>query len=164
MTQRKTRNKKAEPETGPETGTTNHFTNVVKQGEADKLGSKSVGKVQYEIALHDEEKQLYFRIAGQTGGAGLHSKQWIPIASLFDLIESQEDRAWKSQIYRSLYSSGSANNQGFCAAIARGLNLAAKAESSIYMHTKSKDYEGVKAELLALEKLFPALGCWWLYF
>jgi hypothetical protein len=153
MTQRKTRNKKADLETGPETGTINHFANVVKQGEADKLGSKSVGKVQYEIALHDEEKQLYFRIAGQTGGAGLHSKQWIPMASLFDLIESQEDKTWKSQIYKSLYSSGSANNQGFCASICRALGLAQKAEGSMYLHVKGEKYDKVKAELMKLVKL-----------
>ncbi|MBE3659007.1 hypothetical protein BOO92_20280 [Vibrio navarrensis] len=142
------KNKKADtPKTMPED---NPFSTVIKTGEAPKLGSKAQGMVLYEVAQNSEDDQLYFRIAGQSGGAGLHSKQWILLSSLLDLIESQGDKPWKSQVYKSLYSSGSVNNQGFCAAITRSLNLAAKAESSIYMHTKSKDYEGVKAELLAL--------------
>lgn len=142
------KNKEADtPKTMPED---NPFSPVIKSGEADKLGATSSGKVLYEVAQNSEDKQLYFRISGQSGGAGLHSKQWILLSQLLDLIESQGDKPWKSRLYKSLYSSGSVNNQGFCAAIARSLNLAAKAESSIYMHTKSKDYEGVKAELLAL--------------
>ncbi|GAB6264504.1 hypothetical protein [Photobacterium sp. R1] len=149
MTQRKTRSKIAEPETG----TINHFANVVKQGKADKLGSKSTGKVQYEIAMHAADKQLYFRITGQSGGSGLHSKEWVPMASLFELIESQEDRSWKSQLYKPLFKGGSANNQGFCAAVSRSLGLAERAEPSIYMHKKGEDYSKVKEELMNLAKL-----------
>ncbi|UDY83077.1 hypothetical protein [Vibrio diabolicus] len=152
MNQPKNSRKNKEADTPKTMSERDPFSSVLKSGEADKLGSTSSGKVLYEIAQNSEDKQLYFRISGQSGGAGLHSKQWILLSRLLDLIESQGDKPWKSQLYKSLYSSGSANNQGFCAAIARGLNLAAKAECSIYMHTKSKDYEGVKAELLALEK------------
>lgn len=61
----------------------------------------------------------------------------------------------KHNPFSNILKSGSANNQGFCSAIVRSLGLAVKAESSIYMHTKSKDYEGVKAELLTLAKSFP---------
>ncbi|PMH10722.1 hypothetical protein [Vibrio splendidus] len=130
----------------------NPFSTILKSGEADKLGSKSQGKVLFEIAQNSEDKQLYFRIAGQTGGAGLHSKQWVPCSKLFEVIESQGDKPWKSQVYKSLYSSGSANNQGFCAAIVRGLGLAVKAESSIYLHVVSEKYQDRKKELLALSK------------
>lgn len=44
MNQRKARKKEPVPDVGPETGTVNHFSNVVMKGEADKLGSKSTGK------------------------------------------------------------------------------------------------------------------------
>ena len=128
----------------------NPFSNILKSGEADKLGSKSQGKILFEIAQNSEDKQLYFRISGQSGGAGLHSKQWIPCSKLFEVIESQGNKPWKSQVYKSLYSSGSANNQGFCAAIVRGLGLAVKAESSIYLHVVSEKYQDRKKELLGL--------------
>ncbi|HDY8065955.1 hypothetical protein LO82_12550 [Vibrio vulnificus] len=150
MNQAKNSRKNAEADTSKITSVDDPFSTILKTGEALKLGAKSQGTVLYEIAQNSEDNQLYFRISGQSGGAGLHSKQWIQLSRLLDLIESQGDKPWKSQVYKSLYSSGSANNQGFCAAIARGLNLATKAESSIYLHIKSKDYDEQKADLLAL--------------
>ncbi|SBS67800.1 hypothetical protein [Vibrio atlanticus] len=152
MNQSKGSTANTEADASKDTSKHNPFSNILKSGEADKLGSKSQGKVLYEIAQKSEDKQLYFRIAGQTGGAGLHSKQWIPCSKLFEVIESQGDKPWKSQVYKSLYSSGSANNQGFCAAIVRGLGLAVKAESSIYLHVVSEKYQDRKKELLALSK------------
>ncbi|MEZ8439506.1 hypothetical protein AB6D90_25760 [Vibrio splendidus] len=150
MNQSKGSTANTEADASKATSKHNPFSNILKSGEADKLGSKSQGKVLYEIAQNIEDKQLYFRIAGQTGGAGLHSKQWIPCSKLFEVIESQGDKPWKSQVYKSLYSSGSANNQGFCAAIVRGLGLAVKAESSIYLHVVSEKYQDRKKELLDL--------------
>jgi hypothetical protein len=132
--------------------TVNHFANIVLTGEADKLGAKSKGKVLYEIALNDEDALLYFRISGQRGGTGLHSQEWIKLDELFTLIESQGDKAWKSQAYKTLFNGGSANNHGFCGAIVRGLQLAEKSSTSIYLHTVGKLYLEKKAELLALGK------------
>ncbi|CAK2097053.1 conserved hypothetical protein [Vibrio crassostreae] len=152
MNQSKGSTANTEADAFKDTSKHNPFSNILKSGEADKLGSKSQGKILFEIAQNIEDKQLYFRIAGQTGGAGLHSKQWIPCSKLFEVIESQGDKPWKSQVYKSLYSSGSANNQGFCAAIVRGLGLAVKAESSIYLHVVSEKYQDRKKELLALSK------------
>jgi hypothetical protein len=150
MNQSKGSTANTEADASKATSKHNPFSNILKSGEADKLGSKSQGKVLYEIAQNSEDKQLYFRISGQSGGAGLHSKQWIPCSKLFEVIESQGDKPWKSQVYKSLYSSGSANNQGFCAAIVRGLGLAVKAESSIYLHVVSEKYQDRKKELLDL--------------
>ncbi len=150
MNQSKGSKANTEADASKDTSKHNPFSNILKSGEADKLGSKSQGKVLYEIAQNSEDKQLYFRISGQSGGAGLHSKQWIPCSKLFEVIESQGDKPWKSQVYKSLYSSGSANNQGFCAAIVRGLGLAVKAESSIYLNVVSEKYQDRKKELLDL--------------
>lgn len=152
MNQSKGSTSNTEADASKDTPKHNPFSNILKSGEADKLGSKSQGTVLYEIAQNIEDKQLYFRISGQSGGAGLHSKQWIPCSKLFEVIESQGDKPWKSQVYKSLYSSGSANNQGFCAAIVRGLGLAVKAEYSIYLHVVSEKYQDRKKELLALSK------------
>lgn len=151
MNQRKTAKK--EPELVPETTTVNHFSNILKSGEANKLGTKSTGKVLYEIAQNDEEKQLYIRLAGQTQGSGLHSKEWVPLNALFDLIEAQEDKPWKSQLYRPLFKGGSANNHGFCAAVTRELGLAQKSGSSVYLHVKGKKYQARKEELLKLAEV-----------
>ena len=150
MIQSKGSTANTEADASKDTSKHNPFSNILKSGEADKLGSKSQGKILFEIAQNSGDKQLYFRISGQSGGAGLHSKQWIPCSKLFEVIESQGDKPWKSQVYKSLYSSGSANNQGFCAAIVRGLGLAVKAESSIYLHIVSEKYQDRKKELLDL--------------
>ncbi|CAH7355309.1 hypothetical protein BCU90_23900 [Vibrio lentus] len=150
MNQSKGSTANTEADASKDTSKHNPFSNILKSGEADKLGSKSQGKILFEIAQNSGDKQLYFRISGQSGGAGLHSKQWIPCSKLFEVIESQGDKPWKSQVYKSLYSSGSANNQGFCAAIVRGLGLAVKAESSIYLHVVSDKYQDRKKELLGL--------------
>jgi hypothetical protein len=152
MNQKVNQAKKTTTESDTENEVVNHFSNIVKQGEADKLASTAKGKVIYEIALHDEEKQLYFRIAGQTIKGGLHSKQWIPLIQLLELIEEQGDRAWKSSIYKPLFSGGSINNHSFCASIARELGIAQKSESSIYLHVVGDKYQDRKKELLALLK------------
>ena len=150
MTRKKATTKETVQEEVPENVAVNHFSNVLKTGEASKLGSKSTGKVLYEIALHDEDNQLYIRIAGQTEGAGLHSKEWISLNALFELIESQEEKSWKSQLYKPLFKGGSANNHGFCAAIVRDLGLAQRAESSLYLHVLGEKYSAKKTELQEL--------------
>lgn len=150
MNQTKNSRKNSEVDTSKATPEGNPFSTILETGEAPKLGAKAQGKILYEIAQHNEDKQLYFRIAGQSGGAGLHSKHWVPLNELFQLIESQGDNPWKSQVYKSLYPSGSANNQGFCASIVRDLGLAKKSESSIYLHVLGDEYQQLKAELLAL--------------
>nr|WP_319555598.1 hypothetical protein [uncultured Vibrio sp.] len=150
MNQPKNSRKNKEADTPKTMSESDPFYSVLKSGEADKLGATSRGKVLYEVAQNSEDNQLYFRIAGQSGGAGLHSKHWVPLNELFQLIESQGDNPWKSQVYKSLYPSGSANNQGFCASIVRDLGLAKKSESSIYLHVLGDEYQQLKAELLAL--------------
>ena len=132
----------------------NHFEQIVLTGAAPKLAG--TGKVLYEVALHNEEKQLYFRIAGQEGGAGLHSKEWLSVNTMLELIEAQKDKPWKSQLYKQLYkqlfNGGSANNHSFCSVIIRDLGLASKTDSSRYLHVLSTDFEDKKSALLALAK------------
>ncbi|NMU30210.1 hypothetical protein HKB21_31865, partial [Vibrio parahaemolyticus] len=76
MNQAKNSRKNAGVDTSKTTSVDNPFSTILKTGEASKLGAKAQGKVLYEIAQHNEDEQLYFRIAGQSGGAGLHSKHW----------------------------------------------------------------------------------------
>ncbi|MEZ9449446.1 hypothetical protein AB4184_18575 [Vibrio splendidus] len=129
---------------------TNHYEQVVLKGAAPKLAG--TGKVLYEVALHNEEKQLYFRITGQEGGTGLHSKEWLSVTAMLELIEAQKDKPWKSQMYKQLFNGGSANNHSFCSVIIRDLGLASKTDSSRYLHVLSTDFEDKKIALLALAK------------
>ncbi|HAV1550007.1 TPA: hypothetical protein JG805_003778 [Vibrio parahaemolyticus] len=128
----------------------NHFEQIVLTGAAPKLAGN--GKVLYEVALHNEEKQLYFRIAGQEGGSGLHSKEWLSVNTTLELIEAQKDKPWKSSLYKQIFSGGSANNHSFCSVIIRDLGLASKTDSSRYLHVLSTDFEEKKSALLALAK------------
>lgn len=128
----------------------NHFEQIVLSGAALKLAGN--GKVLYEVALHNEEKQLYFRIAGQEGGSGLHSKEWLSVNVMLELIGAQEDKPWKSQLYKQLFKGGSANNHSFCSSIIRDLGLASKTDSSRYLHVLAADFQDKKEALLALGK------------
>ncbi|EMD1178371.1 hypothetical protein VP758_004984 [Vibrio harveyi] len=126
----------------------NHFEQIVLSGAAPKLAGN--GKVLYEVALHNEEKQLYFRIVGQEGGSGLHSKEWLSVNAMLELIEEQRDKPWKSQLYKQLFNGGSSNNHSFCASIIRDLGLASKTDSSRYLHALATDFQDKKEALLAL--------------
>ncbi|HCM0978825.1 TPA: hypothetical protein ACF35C_003548 [Vibrio parahaemolyticus] len=147
-----TNEKNTQADTKGSPSTDNPFSNVLKSGEVPKLGVRAKGTVIYEIAQNSKDQQLYFRIAGQSGGAGLHSKHWIQLTKLLELIESQGDKPWKSQLYKEMYEKGSANNQGFCAAIVRGLGLATGAGASMYQHVVSEKYQENKDALLLLVK------------
>lgn len=150
MKKPKTNEQNTQADTKGSPSTDNPFSNVLKSGEVPKLGVRAKGTVIYEIAQNSKDQQLYFRIAGQSGGAGLHSKHWIQLTKLLELIESQGDKPWKSQLYKELYEKGSANNQGFCAAIVRGLGLATRSGASMYQHVVSEKYQENKEELLIL--------------
>ncbi|HBN6185420.1 TPA: hypothetical protein L3M65_004586 [Vibrio parahaemolyticus] len=150
MKKPKTNEQNTQADTKGSPSTDNPFSNVLKSGEVPKLGVRAKGTVIYEIAQNSKDQQLYFRIAGQSGGAGLHSKHWIQLTKLLELIESQGDKPWKSQLYKELYEKGSANNQGFCAAIVRGLGLATRSGASIYLHVVSDKYQENKNALLSL--------------
>lgn len=152
MKKAKTNEQNTEADTKGSPSTDNPFSNVLKSGEVPKLGVRTIGTVIYEIAQNSKDQQLYFRIAGQSGGAGLHSKHWIQLTKLLELIESQGDKPWKSQLYKELYEKGSANNQGFCAAIVRGLGLATRSGASMHQHVVSEKYQENRDALLLLVK------------
>lgn len=127
----------------------NHFTNIVREGKAKKLSPKTENHVFYEIAIHDEEKQLYIRLKGNEGG-GLHSKEWIPIEDIFAVLDVQKDKPFKSTVLKCVFKGGSANNTGFLAAALRGLLLILPSEKSVFLHVLAPDYEQVRDDLRSL--------------
>lgn len=129
----------------------NPFGQIVHSAEASKLSPKATGKIQYEVALHQQEKQLYIHLAGQTD-SGLFSKEWIPMDSVLTIIEAQKDNAFKSAVFRPLFKSGSSNNVSFFSSVMRNLGLIVKSDASIFLHQISPDYAAKKKALLAMAK------------
>ena len=126
-----------------------HFTNVVLGGKAKKLSPKTENHVFYEIAIHDEEKELYIRMTGNQGG-GLHSKEKILLRDITAVLDMQDDKPFKSSVMKCVFSGQSANNAGFMAACCRGLGLIIQSEKSVFLHVLTPDYEQRRDELLSL--------------
>ncbi|TOC20491.1 hypothetical protein CGJ90_20740 [Vibrio parahaemolyticus] len=126
-----------------------HFTHIVREGKAKKLSPKTENYVFYEIALHDEENELYIRMSGNEGG-GLHSKEWIPLKDITAVLDVQGDKPFKSSVMKCVLSGQSANNAGFMAACCRGLGLIIQSEKSVFLHVIAPDYEQRRDELLSL--------------
>ncbi|EMN7148736.1 hypothetical protein WB924_004118 [Vibrio vulnificus] len=127
----------------------NHFTNIVREGKAKKLSPKTENHVFYEIALHDEENELYIRMTGNQG-SGLHSKEWIPLKDITAVLDVQGDKPFKSSVMKCVFSGQSANNAGFMAACCRGLGLIIQSEKSVFLHVLAPDYEQRRDEILSL--------------
>ncbi|ENL1287724.1 hypothetical protein AB4T36_003871 [Vibrio parahaemolyticus] len=131
-----------------------HFTNIVREGKAKKLSPKTENHVFYEIAIHDEENELYIRMSGNEGG-GLHSKEWIPLKDITAVLDVQGDKPFKSSVMKCVFSGQSANNAGFMAACCRGLGLIIQSEKSVFLHVLAPDYEQRRDELLSLVDAEP---------
>ncbi|HAS6068233.1 TPA: hypothetical protein I7114_16045 [Vibrio vulnificus] len=126
-----------------------HFTNIVREGKAKKLSPKTENHVFYEIAIHDEENELYIRMTGNQG-SGLHSKEWIPLKDITAVLDVQGDKPFKSSVLKCVFSGQSANNAGFMAACCRGLGLIIQSDKSVFLHVLAPDYEQRRDELLSL--------------
>ncbi|EJG0040169.1 hypothetical protein DC932_RS06470 [Vibrio parahaemolyticus] len=126
-----------------------HFTHIVREGKAKKLSPKTENHVFYEIALHDEENELYIRMTGNQG-SGLHSKEMIPLKDITAVLDVQGDKPFKSSVLKCVFSGQSANNAGFMAACCRGLGLIIQSEKSVFLHVLAPDYEQRRDELLSL--------------
>ncbi|GHX26113.1 hypothetical protein VCSRO157_2480 [Vibrio cholerae] len=126
-----------------------HFTYIVREGKAKKLSPKTENHVFYEIALHDEETELYIRMSDSEGG-GLHSKEWIPLKDITAVLDVQGDKSFKSSVMKCVFSGQSANNAGFMCGVCRGLGLIIQSEKSVFLHVLAPDYEQRRDELLSI--------------
>lgn len=126
-----------------------HFAHIVREGKAKKLSPKTENHVFYEIAIHDEENELYIRMTGNQG-SGLHSKEKIPLKDITAVLDVQGDKPFKSSVLKCVFSGQSANNAGFMAACCRGLGLIIQSEKSVFLHVLAPDYEQRRDELLSL--------------
>ncbi|MGE6109019.1 hypothetical protein [Aeromonas sobria] len=109
---------------------------------AEKLSSRSEGLIFYAIGRHEESGELFLKITGNQGG-GLHSKEWIALSAIDDVLRSlPADKPFKSSVMKRLFKGGSANNAGFLSAILRsdGLKLVQKADGNPMLHELVPDY------------------------
>ncbi|MCM0151722.1 hypothetical protein KCN56_24530 [Photobacterium galatheae] len=125
------------------------FSNVVKAGECPKLSPKSQDLLSYQIALNAEDKDLYVRISGNSGG-GLFSRNWLKLEDIFTLLDKQKDKVISSSILKEVMGSGSANNCGFMSGILREIKLLEQSPKGIFSHQLTPKYENVKVELRKL--------------
>ena len=54
---------------------------------AEKLSARSEGLIFYAIGRHEESGELFLKITGNQGG-GLHSKEWIAMSAIDDVLRS----------------------------------------------------------------------------
>lgn len=109
---------------------------------AEKLSTRSEGLIFYAIGRHEESGELFLKITGNQGG-GLHSKEWIALSAIDDVLRSlPADKPFKSSVMKRLFKGGSANNAGFLSAILRsdGLKLIQKADGNPMLHELVPDY------------------------
>jgi len=109
---------------------------------AEKLSARSEGLIFYAIGRHEESGELFLKITGNQGG-GLHSKEWIALSAIDDVLLSlPADKPFKSSVMKRLFKGGSANNAGFLSAILRsdGLKLTQKADGNPMLHELVPDY------------------------
>ncbi|HBC3872842.1 TPA: hypothetical protein KD865_003350 [Vibrio parahaemolyticus] len=126
-----------------------HFTNIVREGKAKKLSPKTENHVFYEIAIHDEENELYIRMTGNQG-SGLHSKEQIPLKDIIAVLDVQGDKPFKSSVMKCVFSGQSANNAGFMCGVCRGLGLIIQSDKSVFLHVLAPDYVTIREEILSL--------------
>ncbi|MGY0617140.1 hypothetical protein [Vibrio sp. FJH11] len=127
---------------------------ILREGKALKLSPKSTNHVFYEIGRAPVDGELYVRLVGNEGG-GLHSKEWIKLSDVLDVLATQEDKPFKSSLLKSVFAGGSANNAGFLAACIRGMELTIKSEKSVFLHVLAPDFDKHRDELLSLGKQNP---------
>jgi hypothetical protein len=127
------------------------YTLVLEHGKALTLSPKSEKHVFYQIATQDDDGSLHIRLSGNEGG-GLHSKEWLSVKSITDLLDSMENQQIKSTVLKPVFKGGSANNAAFLAAVLRsdGIGLLSQSDKSVFIHQLSVDYAQRKEALIKL--------------
>jgi len=124
-------------------------------GFAPKLSTKSTGRVGFELALNSDDKTRYLRLTSNDSG-GLFSKEWISLDAIFELLESQqEDKPFKSSIFKSVITGGSANNVSFLAAVLRceEMSLILQSDKSQFLHVVNPLLINQKDRLVKLKPM-----------
>lgn len=123
-------------------------------GEASKLSTKSTGKLGFEIALNVKTQLRFLRITHNPSG-GLFSRGWVSIADIALLLEKQEeDKPFKSSLFKPLMSGGSSNNVSFLSSLLRSplIGFIEPSPNSLFLHVVNPD---LAKQVALIEKLTP---------
>lgn len=125
------------------------YAMIIEHGEADKLSPKSPDKIHFQLAHDSKEKISYLRITGN-GGGGLHSKEWIPLEGVINVLTGQAGHTFKSSVLKPCMVGKSSNNASFLAAILRSpeIKLIQPSEKSTFLHELAADFDKRSDELL----------------
>ena len=138
--------------TATETGSNVETHTVIVDGRAEKLSTKKRGFVTFSLATCVDTGELELRLTGNDGGTGLHSKEWLSVGAIVEVLNFQVlDKPFKSTVFKSVFKGASANNASFLAAVLRSkdINLIVSTEKSQYLHMIPNNYESVREQLLA---------------
>lgn len=108
---------------------------LIEKGEAAKISPKSTGRIFYQLAVKEEDQKLYLRIDSNEGG-GLHSREWVDLEKLVQLIMAQGNKAFTSSLFKQVIKGKSSNNASFVAGILRAPDVALiqPTEKGLFQH------------------------------
>lgn len=125
---------------------------ILIDDKASKLSPKQPGFIYFELGKHLETNELELRLKGNDGG-GLHSKEWVRLSTIIEILDRQEeDKPFKSGLFKPLFGGKSANNASFIAAVLRcsAISLTGSTENSIFLHVLNKNFKSKREALLKL--------------
>lgn len=127
------------------------FTILIEKGEAHKISPNAGGLIFYQVAKKNDDDSIYVRIdSNETGG--LHSREWIALTDIIDLLRRQKSNDFSSTILKSVIVGKSRNNTSFLAGILRseGIALIQPSPEGIFLHRLVANFDAQSEKLLAL--------------
>ncbi|MBT4079076.1 MAG: hypothetical protein HOL17_10295 [Gammaproteobacteria bacterium] len=97
---------------------------TLHQGICNKMSSRAIGKLEYELGYSQQGEDLLLRISSSNSG-GFFSKEWITLSAISQLLNelSKTKKPFIAPRFAPLFISKSQNNQGFMAAALIDLKL-----------------------------------------
>lgn len=90
---------------------------LIREAAAPKLGSRSQGKITYQVLTDEAREELFLRIARNDGG-GYVSDEAVPLNKLRGCINQlASDQPLRSAIFMAAFKGRSTNNPTFAAAV-----------------------------------------------
>ena len=95
---------------------------IIYRGECPKLTPRGQGILSYEFGVNDGSGEIFIRIAANSQG-GTCSFEWIPLKTVEDLLEKNDEDNFSAILFRKAFISKSANNHGYLAAILKAVKV-----------------------------------------
>lgn len=90
---------------------------ILYQGSCEKLTTRGVGKLHYEIGFDELADDSYIRVT-RNESSGAFSHQWIALSDIQKTIDDIDGETFQAVALRNLYlKRSSSNNHGFAASV-----------------------------------------------